>query len=113
MPLLGQQLNIIQDPRFRAHWPNEAALFTNVDRLIKSAGGSCPRLPPLWDMLMSRNDPALKAWFESTFPGVPMKGGGGSFPTSTPVQPTGQPPSTPVKSPVGRAINVLNSFKKP
>jgi len=114
MALLNQQLNAVQDPRFRSHWPQHADLFVKVDDLLKTVGPSCPRVAAVWDMLLAPNspDPATKAWFQSTFPGVAMRAGGDPAPIPV-AKPTPAAPSTVrAPGPVGKAIDVLQNFRR-
>ena len=116
MPLQGAQVRAIQSPVFRAHWPDRAKLFAQVDELIRTRGEGCSRIHAIWDLLMekARTDLALYDWFVKAFPGVSMRAGGGTFPRPdgktkpTEIEPA---PRRGVRS-VMKALDVIQSFRK-
>lgn len=114
MPLQGAQVQAIKSPVFRAHWPERAKLFAQVDDFLRTRGESCSRIHAIWDLLMGKaaTDPRLWDWFAKSFPGVPMKAGGGTYPRPDGTKkPTDVAPQR-ATGPVVRALDVIQSFRK-
>lgn len=116
MPLQGSQVRAIQSPAFRAHWPDRAKMFTQVDELIRTRGEGCSRIHAIWDLLLekARFDIALWDWFAKAFPGVALRAGGGTYP-----RPDGRARPTEIApvprrgvAPVMKALDVIQSFRK-
>lgn len=127
MGLLPAQMTAMQDERLRARFPQYAEQFKTADRLIGDIGITCPRLAAFWDMLTRDVGKDAAVWdaFDQTFPSMPMNRNGTSPPRpgkpavaiSVPAVASNLPPSTerPLQAvgPVARALDVLNSYRKP
>lgn len=83
-----------------------ASAFRRADRLLQQIGPRCPRLEGVWQALWADivHDPKLLAWFNKRYPeqAGPKQ--------ARKVRPS--PPPRKVKTPVDRAIKVLQSYGK-
>ena len=102
MALSETNLKILRDKSFRQHLPQWANAFRRADRLVQDIGPKCPRLESVWQAIWAEiyHDKKLLAWFKQKYPD-----GKQTREVERPVRRA--------RTPVDRAIKVLQSYGKP